>query len=373
MVDTGEEVIRALRQVVSTPKIKYMHFDGEPVNYISFMHNFESCFEKDNPDNSRRLQLLIQHCTGNAREAVESCVNLPEEYGYQAAKETSRENFGKPHIIAQAYIKKLGNLAPLKQVNGLSLLEFARHLEVANRTLAGMGSECTDELDHVNTLKLLNRKLPGFMRVKWTKRAGEIIECGSRPKFLHFLQFVKRRATLVNNELGEDLVTFSSDKGGKSKNRDYQGRFGQRTGSSFAAIDSNKKREQDDTLPTQRKCPMCSSEHRIWRCDKFRSLPYQDKRRLVQARVLCFKCLCNGHFAKQCPKTQFKCQVQGFNKEHNKLLHPNELSPSSQVRTGTKNLVSRSTNTDFDAEEARNQLEREHKLVPQLGSARKCV
>ena len=28
MVDTGEEVIRALRQVVSTPKIKYMHFDG---------------------------------------------------------------------------------------------------------------------------------------------------------------------------------------------------------------------------------------------------------------------------------------------------------------------------------------------------------
>ena len=40
------------------------------------------------------------------------------------------------------------------------------------------------------------------------------------------------------------------------------------------------------------------------------------------------------------------------------LLHPNELSPSSQVRTGTKNLVSRSMNTDFDAEEATNQLER---------------
>jgi hypothetical protein len=50
MVDTGEEIIRALRQVVSTPKIKYMHFDGDPVNYISFMHNFETCLEKDNPD-----------------------------------------------------------------------------------------------------------------------------------------------------------------------------------------------------------------------------------------------------------------------------------------------------------------------------------
>jgi hypothetical protein len=39
-------------------------------------------------------------------------------------------------------------------------------------------------------------------------------------------------------------------------------------------------------------------------------------------------------------------------------LHPNQLSPSSQARTGTKNLVSRSTNTDFDAEEVTNQLER---------------
>jgi hypothetical protein len=162
----------------------------------------------------------------------------------------------------------------------------------------------------------------------------------------------------VNNEFGEDLAIFSSDKGGNPKNRDSQGKFGQRTGSSFAARDSNKIKEQDDTLPTQRKCPMCSSEHRIWRCDKFRSLSYQDKKRLVQARVICFKCLCNGHLAKQCPKTQFKCQVQGCNKEHNTLLHPNELSPLSQARTGTKNLVSRSTNTDFDAEVATTQLER---------------
>ena len=162
----------------------------------------------------------------------------------------------------------------------------------------------------------------------------------------------------MNNEFGVHLVTSLSDKGGKPKNRDYQGRFGQPTGSSFPARDGNKKREQDDTQPAQRKCPMCSSEHRIWRCNKFRSLPYQEKRRLVQARVLCFKCLCNGHFAKQCPKTQFKCQVQGCNKEHNTLLHPKELSPSSQVRTGIKNLVSRSRNTDFDAEEATTQQER---------------
>ena len=76
---SGEEIAQALRQVISAPKVEYMRFDGNPMKYVSFMHNFETCLEKDNPDNTRRLQLLIQHCYGKAREAIESCVNLPVE------------------------------------------------------------------------------------------------------------------------------------------------------------------------------------------------------------------------------------------------------------------------------------------------------
>ena len=86
--DGGEEMVRALRQVVSTSRIKYMHFDGDPMHYITFIHNFETCLEKDNPDSATRFQLLIQHCTGKAREAIESCVNLSAEQGYMTAKYT---------------------------------------------------------------------------------------------------------------------------------------------------------------------------------------------------------------------------------------------------------------------------------------------
>ena len=106
------EMVQALRQVVSTPKVEYMRFDGDPIKYFSFMHNFETCLEKDNPDNSRRLQLLIQHCYGKARDAIESCVNLPVDEGYHVAKSTLRENFGLPHIIAKAHIRKLESLPP---------------------------------------------------------------------------------------------------------------------------------------------------------------------------------------------------------------------------------------------------------------------
>ena len=89
--------------------------------------------EKDNPDNSRRLQFLIQHCTGKAGDAIESCSNLPASEGYRVAKETLRDSFGKPHIIAGAHIKKLLDLPNLKNADGASLLEFGRQLETADR------------------------------------------------------------------------------------------------------------------------------------------------------------------------------------------------------------------------------------------------
>lgn len=85
------------------------------------MHIFEACLEKDNPNNSTRLQLLIQHCTGKAREAIQSCVNLPAQEGYNFAKNTLYENFGKPHIISKAHFRKLMELPPLKQADGASL------------------------------------------------------------------------------------------------------------------------------------------------------------------------------------------------------------------------------------------------------------
>ena len=144
-------------------------------------------------------------------------MNLPVEEGYYVAKNTLRENFGKPHIIAKAHIKKLENLPPLKQADGQSLMEFARHLDVAKRTLTGMGPEYVSDLNLPNTLPELNRKLLLFMRIKWTECPGRIIESGQRPRFVDFLfQFLKQRTTLVNNEFGEDL-NCSSIKGQRKK------------------------------------------------------------------------------------------------------------------------------------------------------------
>ena len=309
------EMVQALRQVVSTPKVEYMRFDGD----------FETCLEKDNPDNSRRLQLLIQHCYGKARDAIESCVNLPVDEGYHVAKSTLRENFGLPHIIAKAHIRILESLPPLKQADGASLLAFASHLDVANRTLSGMGPEYVSDLNHTNTLRELNKKLPLFMRVKWTECAGRIISRGSRPKFADFLQHLKDRAALVNNEFGEDLTASPSKERDSTKRKDPQGRGAQKWTSLFGGVQDQKGAgKQNQKLPA---CSVCRGQHRLWKCDKFKNQPHQDKWKVVRDQNLCIKCLQSGHFARDCPQTQFKCRVDGCNRDHNTLLHPRPEDP----------------------------------------------
>jgi hypothetical protein len=79
----------------------------------------------------------------------------------------------------------------------------------------------------VNTLKELNRKLPMFMRARWTEEAGKIYEGNSTPRFEDFLNFVKKKATLMNNEFGDDLTSSDSKDRAKAKwrNNEKGGRF----------------------------------------------------------------------------------------------------------------------------------------------------
>ena len=290
-LDTGEKIVKTLCQVMNTPKIEYVPFDGDPINYVSFMWNLETCLEND-ADNSRNLQFLIQHCTGKARDAIESCVNLPVSEGYESVKKTLEENFGLPHVIAKAHLKKLEHLPPLKVSTESTLLEFARHLEIAERTLKGMGPEFVSDLNHTNTLMELNRKLPYFMRGKWAECAGRIIESGRRPKFSDFLKFVKDRAKLVNNEFGEDLVLNSSRE---------KKRVNERAGGSIPKINSFTTKAEPGQIANQdgkkkafgtsRKCPACPGQHGLWKCERFKKLSYGDREKLALNKRLCFKCL----------------------------------------------------------------------------------
>jgi hypothetical protein len=344
-ISPTDEIARALRQVVNMPKIEYLHFNGDPLKFGAFMHNFENCLERDDPDDSRKLQLLIQHCTGKAREAIESCVNLAASDGYRVAKETLHEHFGKPHVIAMAHIKKLVDLPSLKSGDGQSLLEFSRHLNTAERTLKGMGSSYTSDLNHMNTLRELAKKLPMYLRARWTEKAGSIIEEGRKPEFGDFQKFVQQRAKLVNNEFGTDMAVSARTKANRSegtwKRREENNK---NNGISSFAAGSNGDQVNRGRQPSS--CEACSGPHRVWRCDTFKKMELNERQRIVLRRGLCNKCLVRGHIAKNCPKTNFKCRIAECGAKHHTLLHHTKGAVTERDKMEQKEVKSRTRNED---------------------------
>ena len=328
--DSGQEIVKALRQVVSSPKVEYHRFDGDPLKYVTFMHNFETYLEKDNPDEARRLQLLIQHCTGKAKGAIESCANLPND-GYRVAKQTLRENFGKPHVIAEAHVKKLLGLPCLKNIDGPALLEFSRHLDTADRTLSGMGAEYVSDLNHMNTLRELARKLPMFLRGRWTECTRKIIGLGKRPKFQDFVTFVKERAKLLDNEFGRDMVPGSLKETPSRRNLPGLSSFVAGTG----PTNQSDNVRGLNFVDARAACLVCSKQHDIWKCSKFKCLTHEEKWRVVRSGGLCNKCLEKGHISKECPKVNFKCQKSGCGGNHHTLMHRPTARIAREISSGS--------------------------------------
>ena len=75
--DAWMTIAQAIKQGPSLPKVELMKFSGDPSEYAEFLTNFRDNIESQVSDESQRLTRLLAQCTGKAKEAIRSCVNLP--------------------------------------------------------------------------------------------------------------------------------------------------------------------------------------------------------------------------------------------------------------------------------------------------------
>ena len=101
----------------------------------------------------------------------------------------------------------------------------------------------------------------------------------------------------------------------------------------FATGSGLNSRRQSGTLNAQIFCLVCSGQHEVWKCELFKGLPHEEKRKVVQRGGLCNKCLAKGNIAKDCPKVNFKCQHSGCGGGHHTLMHRNPVRTERDVNT----------------------------------------
>ena len=69
--------INYLMSGLQLPKVELGFFDGNPVNYLKFIKQFEYYVETKGVDLGQRLLQLMHYCRGRTREAIGECILLP--------------------------------------------------------------------------------------------------------------------------------------------------------------------------------------------------------------------------------------------------------------------------------------------------------
>ena len=70
-----------------------------------------------------------------------------------------------------------------------------------------------------------------------------------------------------------------------------------------------------------RQCKVCNGKHGVWVCEVFHRMDVSNKWDAVKKEKLCFYCLGDDHYSKDCKRRRKKCGVSDCDKEHHKLLN----------------------------------------------------
>ena len=109
--------------------------------------------------------------------------------------------------------------------------------------------------------------------------------------------------------------------------------------SSNGNVDSRRNRSEsvffgnapESEIQKYRPCKVCKGHHGVWRCDKFKDLPVQERWNTAKRLKVCFRCLGGAHRGQTCVKTRV-CGISNCKDNHNRLLHVSKEQTQADQR-----------------------------------------
>lgn len=89
------------------PRREIPIYDGDPLQFNSFIKAFEHCVEAKTSCKGDCLYYLEQFTRGQPRDIVRSCLHMTADKGFDVAKRLLKEHFGNEFLITAAYMEKV--------------------------------------------------------------------------------------------------------------------------------------------------------------------------------------------------------------------------------------------------------------------------
>ena len=313
------------------PRPELTKFNGDILEYNSFINSFETHVEAKVEDHRMLLCYLLQHCTDNVKSQIRHFSD--KEDGYRLARARLHREYGHPAIVADAWEQRLKSSPNIKANDPKSFRAFSELLEKAQTVLEKLAYY--GNLNSLDTLSLLINKLPFDMRKLWVAKSVEIEnQTGRVASFSHFVTFVLTQAEVVNSLFGRRLFSTTATK--------------VKSTSSFVSNSAS------NSVSVAKPCFVCyycdKPSHAFRNCPEFNNASVQERIKFVKTKKYCHKCLSSKHRTPQCLK-QNTCSVEGCTGTfHHTLLHlPRRNETTSQTRQPDSNVASTcSTSSNAD-------------------------
>ena len=280
----------ALIQKSLLPTVPIESFDGNPLLYRSFRHNFEHTVLRVTSDPATQISQLVGRCKGDALNAIRNKVisGEPKEALKRALEALDRE-FGQKDSLVRSAKQTLKDLSRSDGSHG-SLRKLSCAMENLQDVM--IANDCKFGLDGTSITTLVFRKFTDEMQVAFKSqlRSKLAADSSADPKvtFTRLLEFVRVEARCANTNFACMI-----------KERPKSERRG--TTSKDAQVYTNSGKTSFD-------CRYCkSSDHKLHQCPEFKTLDQGQRHEFFKKAGLCF--ICSGkHLSKEC-KSTYTCKL----------------------------------------------------------------
>ena len=305
------------QQLSTLPPKRVTVFDGDILEFRSFMNSFEHNIESKTDNGQDRLFYLEQYTKGQARDLVKSCQHMDGDQGYLRAKRLLHEHFGNEYNISTAYIEKALSWPILKPEDPKALNEYALFLKGCCNAMTKL--DYMEELNVASTLKALVMKLPFKFRDKWRTKAQEKLDGNSKITFADLVQFIEKQAKICSNPVFGDIQESVASRSKRPEVSKPMFRPKVSYAANVAAVTTPVTSNMDSDVKSP--CLCCDGAHSLEHCSDFKKKTHREKLNLLQEKALCFGCLRTGHRSKDCHAGRLSCNI--CNRIHPSVLHIN--------------------------------------------------
>ena len=338
VTQSGTFDMERLVSAINMPKVEIEVFNGNPMKYHQFMRAFDLNVHDMRCDENMKLTRLLQYCSGSARDALEGCMLIGGKTGYDKARKILEERFGDPDMITERIVINLRRGKPVKSAP--ELLRLSDELSNASMILTDLNM--THEVAPQSVIVDILERTPFYVQQKWQKRALGIKKAsGSYPKFQDLCEFVSD----IANEATDPVYGQHYPRRDKSAHKinlatsnvlDLSNKVKNQFDTKGARPDNTSSVRDGAYAKPETQCVICGVRHRLWHCDKFKSLSVSERLNLVEQHKLCHNCLLPTHATASCGKKSV-CFVEGCGQKHTMYLHVDAIEQSAGATVAASN------------------------------------